>query len=471
MATHVVWIRNDLRFYDNTALISALNQVTDRDKLLLIFYLDSNQFKVGSNSHDYFFSALDTFYRKSLSLGLDIYFLYGEILDSFSKLLKDFPDIRKIYFNYDESGYGFIRDNEVTKLLKEMKIHTSIHYDKHLHSAKEILTKEGSNYKVFTPYYNNWKERFKRAEECIDYEKLGRFTITDFKDKDLDAKKKYMELIGSIKRDFSKFSGEEKARELFLRFTKQKLEDYDNKRDYPFLDSTSHISCFLSTGQISIREVFHHINKMEQSRGQETFIKELAWRDFYNMVHHYNPNQKNEEIIKKYRNIPWRSDTEKFNLWKEGCTGFPIIDAAMRQLKEEGWMHNRLRMIVSSFLVKDLLIDWRLGERYFSQMLIDYDSSSNIGGWQWAASVGTDAVPYFRIFNPTTQSQKFDEEGFFIKKYVKELRDIPSKYIHEPYRYEKQLKTEYGIEISKIYTKPIVDHKVQRLKALEMFNI
>ncbi|MDD2391650.1 MAG: FAD-binding domain-containing protein, partial [Bacilli bacterium] len=213
------------------------------------------------------------------------------------------------------------------------------------------------------------------------------------------------------------------------------------------------------------------VNKNKYSIGQETFIKELAWRDFYNMIHHYNQNQKDEEIIKKYRNILWSNDEDFFNLWKEGNTGFPIIDAAMRQLKKEGWMHNRLRMIVSSFLVKDLLIDWRLGERYFSEMLIDYDSSSNIGGWQWSASVGIDAQPYFRIFNPTIQSQKFDEEGLFIKKYVKELKSIPSKYIHEPYKYEKELRSQYGIEISEIYRKPIVNHKEQKLKALEMFNI
>ncbi|MDD4407277.1 MAG: deoxyribodipyrimidine photo-lyase [Bacilli bacterium] len=471
MATHVIWIRNDLRFYDNTALRSALNQATDKDRLLFIFYLDKEQFKIGSYSHDYFFSALNNFYKKCLKKGIDIYFLYGEVIETFNKLLNDFKDIKKVYFNIDESGYGYKRDKKVFTFLKENKIDVLIYNDHYLHSVKEILKKDNTYYKVFTPYYNNWIQRLKKEEKDINYKKLVEVTIKDFESKDLDARIMYHKLISEIKKDFSKFTGEKKARELLLRFVNEGLEDYHKKRDYPFLDSTSHLSCFLSTGQISIREVFNIVNKNKYSIGQETFIKELAWRDFYNMIHHYNQNQKDEEIIKKYRNILWSNDEDFFNLWKEGNTGFPIIDAAMRQLKKEGWMHNRLRMIVSSFLVKDLLIDWRLGERYFSEMLIDYDSSSNIGGWQWSASVGIDAQPYFRIFNPTIQSQKFDEEGLFIKKYVKELKSIPSKYIHEPYKYEKELRSQYGIEISEIYRKPIVNHKEQKLKALEMFNI
>lgn len=471
MATHVIWIRNDLRFYDNTALISTLNKATDKDRLLFIFYLDKEQFKIGSYSHDYFLSALNTFYKNCLKKGIDIYFLYGEVIETFNKLLNDFKDIKKVYFNIDESGYGYKRDKKVITFLKENKIDVLIYNDHYLHSVKEILKKNNTYYKVFTPYYNNWIQRLKKEENDIDYKKLAEVTIKDFESKDLDAKIMYHKLISEIKKDFSKFTGEKKARELLLRFVNKRLEDYYKKRDYPFLDGTSHLSCFLSTGQISIREVFNVVNKNKYSIGQETFIKELAWRDFYNIIYHYNPNQKDEEIIEKYRNILWSNDEYFFNLWKEGNTGFPIIDAAMRQLKKEGWMHNRLRMVVSSFLVKDLLIDWRLGERYFSEMLIDYDSSSNIGGWQWSASVGIDAQPYFRIFNPTIQSQKFDEEGIFIKKYVKELKSIPSKYIHEPYKYEKQLRSQCGIEISKLYRKPIVNHKEQKLKVLEMFNI
>lgn len=188
------------------------------------------------------------------------------------------------------------------------------------------------------------------------------------------------------------------------------------------------------------------------------------------MIYHFYPKQKDEEIIEKYRNIRWEYDESRIEKWKEGKTGFPIVDAAMRQLKTEGWMHNRLRMIVASFFTKDLLMDWRIGEKYFSEMLIDYDSASNIGGWQWAASVGTDAVPYFRIFNPNVQGKRFDPEGSFIKKYVEELRNIPAKYIQEPFKYAQQIRKECGIDIERIYDEPIVNHKEQRLRAIELFQ-
>ncbi|CCQ19933.1 Deoxyribodipyrimidine photo-lyase [Listeria monocytogenes] len=210
-------------------------------------------------------------------------------------------------------------------------------------------------------------------------------------------------------------------------FIKHDVADYDKARDFPELDKTSHLSRYLRTGEISVRTIWQALQENEATEGRAIFEKELCWRDFYNMIYVSFPNQKNEPIQENYRFIEWENNREFFKAWQEGKTGFPLVDAAMRQLKETGWMHNRLRM---SFLTKDLLIDWRFGEKYFQQMLIDYDPASNIGGWQWAASTGTDAVPYFRIFNPTTQSQKFDPSGKFIRKYVKELTNLPDKFIN-----------------------------------------
>lgn len=471
MAISVVWIRNDLRFHDNIALIEAINHIEGHDRLIITFYLDPKLFKNGTNSHDYFFSSLNGFYKICLKKGLDIYFMYGELLYCFDKLLKKFANIERIYFNIHESGYGQIRDQEVSSFLKERDVKVLTYHDHYIHSAKDILKSDNSHYKVFTPYYNNWREEFKCSELDINYDKLMKITLNNYTDKDTQGRETFYQLIDDVKKDFSEIVGEERARKALKDFVSLKLFEYHNKRDYPYIDGTSGLSHYLSTGQISIREVYNTVVKMPSSMGKDVFIKELAWRDFYNMIYHFHPNQHNEEIISKYRNIFWNYKGEDFIKWKEGKTGFPIVDAAMRQLKEEGWMHNRLRMITASFLVKDLLIDWRMGEKYFSEMLIDYDSASNIGGWQWVASVGTDAVPYFRIFNPTAQSQKFDPEGKFIKRYVKELNDIPKEYIHEPYRYMKQLKSQYGIDIENLYSKPMVDHKIQRLRAIEMFNI
>jgi deoxyribodipyrimidine photo-lyase len=188
------------------------------------------------------------------------------------------------------------------------------------------------------------------------------------------------------------------------------------------------------------------------------------------MIYTNSPRQKKEPIQEQFRFIKWQNNKELFEKWQTGKTGFPIVDAAMRQLNETGWMHNRLRMITASFLTKDLLIDWRWGEKYFQQKLIDYDPASNIGGWQWAASTGTDAVPYFRIFNPTTQSQKFDSKGAFIREFIPELKNVPDKLIHQPEKMTKEEQEQYGVILDKDYPSPLVNHKERRKKALSLYE-
>ena len=208
----------------------------------------------------------------------------------------------------------------------------------------------------------------------------------------------------------------------------------------------------------------------ENSIGKQTFQKELCWRDFYNMIYKENPNQKTDPIKKEFQHINWNKSETDFQKWCQGQTGYPIIDAAMAQLNETGWMHNRLRMIVASFLIKDLLIDWRKGEKYFQQQLIDYSPASNIGGWQWAASTGTDAVPYFRIFNPVTQSEKFDASGTFIRNYLPALKELPDALIHQPWKMTELEESLYGVTLGKDYPHPIVVHKTARLKTLSAYE-
>lgn len=471
MKSSLVWIRNDLRFEDNTALIEAVKNTNEGEKLGMIFYLDKEQFKFGSYSHDYFFFALHTFYKDCSARNLELHFLYGDLEECFSELLQKFPDIKRLYFNMDDSGYGEVRDERIKALCSDKKIDVFAYSDRHIHSAKEVVKEDGSHYKVFTPYYQKWRAKYPYSVQKMDYDKLSKLDTFPFSEKENEGKRKFMEIIEKIERDFSEQTGEKKAKEALYDFVKNRLCSYHENRDYPYIEGTSRLSKFLSTGQLSVREVYQSVLKASDSKGRETFIKELAWRDFYNMIYHFYPKQKEEEIIEKYRTIHWQSDAERFKLWKEGKTGFPIVDAAMRQLKKEGWMHNRLRMIVASFFTKDLLMDWRLGEKYFSEMLIDYDSASNIGGWQWAASVGTDAVPYFRVFNPNTQGEKFDPEGKFIKRYVEELQAIPIKYLNEPFKYAKQIKKECNIDIEKQYYAPMVNHKEQRLMAISLFRI
>ncbi len=248
------------------------------------------------------------------------------------------------------------------------------------------------------------------------------------------------------------------------------MEKYEQQRDFPELNKTSRISRYLRTGELSIRTVWESLQASSNSNGKTAFEKELCWRDFYHMIYVAFPNQKEESIQENYRNIEWENNREYFQKWQAGQTGYPIVDAAMRQLKKTGWMHNRLRMITASFLTKDLLIDWRWGEKYFQQMLHDYDPASNIGGWQWAASTGTDAVPYFRIFNPTTQSEKFDKYGNFIREFVPELYSLPEKWIHQPENMTIDQQKEYGVVIGKDYPFPIVNHKERRKLALTKYE-
>ncbi|PID82483.1 MAG: deoxyribodipyrimidine photolyase [Clostridiales bacterium] len=468
MDKNILWIRNDLRIKNNTALVKAVeDSLSNERELSIIFHMNPDQFKTGSYSHDYFFSALNKFYTYLLSIDVDIFFLYGDIEKSFNNFFDNFSDIKSIFINESERGYGGYRDTIVRNIAKKKGINFITLFDKHIHSAREVLKSDGSFYKVFTPYFNKWFYLDKPVEKEIDINKLKKVF------RRLDAVgelNKFKDILKKRVTNFDNICGEKLALDKLKEFVTDKLYDYESKRDYPILDNTSHMSRFLTTGEISIKTVYSLINNEDDSKGKNTFIKELAWRDFYNMIYHANKNQKNLELNENYRNLDWKYNAEYFECWKAGRTGFPIVDAAMRQLKNTGFMHNRLRMVVASFLVKDLLIDWRKGEEYFSNMLIDYDSASNIGGWQWAASVGTDASPYFRVFNPTTQGKKFDKEGKFIREYVPELRSVSSKYIHEPNKYKEKIYKECGIKVGCDYPEPIVDHKMQRLKAIDMFR-
>lgn len=469
MATHMMWFRKDLRLEDNTALNYALTSLDKKDQLLCVFHLDEQQFRIGCHAHDYFFSTLNNFQKSAKEKGVFIHFLSGDLFSAFDNLKQQFPDWSDIYFNLDNRGYGLKRDLTTLHFLESKEIRVTTFEENHLHQATEITKPDGSSYKKFTPYYKRWLSLSKpmfQPDFNIPNIKQIKQDSEFFKEGD----KLFKKLLDLRQTDFSLEVGEERATERLNDFVLNQLDSYEQERDFPGIDGTSRLSSHLSTGSISIRKVFHACQAMPSSNGKDTFIKELAWRDFYHMIYHYHPDQYKKELIEKYRQLPWQTNEELFNQWKNGQTGYPIIDAAMRQLQQTGWMHNRLRMLVASFLTKDLLIDWRLGERYFAEQLIDYDAASNIGGWQWAASTGTDAVPYFRIFNPTTQGKKFDKDGLFIKTYLPELASLPAKFIHEPSTMSSKEQEEFQFQVGIDYPKPIVDHKLARAFALEWFK-
>ncbi|GEN53475.1 cryptochrome/photolyase family protein [Halobacillus faecis] len=471
MSRRAVWFRRDLRLNDQTALAKALEHTKENDDILLFFHIHPSLNESFTPRHDYFFQTLKGLVDRAEELKAPIHFIYGDTEEAFEHLLKE-SKVDMVYFNRDEVGFGKDRDDAISEYLSrnEVKVHSYI--DHHLHGAGEVKKNDGGFYKVFSPYLKKWKQLQKPAIQKVDLDQLSDSAL-DEREAFSDGRQAYDDLIKKIDGSYDGV-GEKDALERLEHFLDEDIYDYDERRDFPAVDGTSLMSRFLRTGAISIRTIYHKIEEdvdyRKNTSGVDTYISELAWRDFYNMIYHSYPDANSTEMVEKYRGIPWNNDDEMLEKWKEGQTGFPLIDAAMRQLNETGWMHNRLRMAVASFLTKDLLMDWREGERYFSERLVDYDPASNIGGWQWAASTGTDPVPYFRVFNPTRQSERFDPHGRFIKEWLPELENVNKKHIHEPSKMTEEEQEEAGCIIGEDYPAPIVDHKTMRERAIEMFK-
>lgn len=461
-----MWFRKELRLEDNTALLRALLELREDEQLLCLFQLNPEQFRVGTKNHDYFFSALSHFEQVANENGLPLHFMSGEPLKSFQELRRQYPSWYKLYLNQDFRGKGYLRDTEMLSYFQSVGVEVVATQDSHLHGVDNVVKSDGSYYKVFTPYYRQWRKLPKRSSE-----KLSGFSgkVVDDRHQFVEGQKAFKAVIAGITTVFHSV-GEKHAEARLNEFVMEEMSLYDRQRDIPSIKGTSRLSPYLRTGELSIRKVWQAAAAMPESDGQQTFLKELAWRDFYHMIYSQNPQQQTQELKEHYRRLPWRQDAHLFERWANGQTGYPIIDAAMNQLNQTGWMHNRLRMLVASFLTKDLLVDWRLGEAYFADHLIDYDSASNIGGWQWAASTGTDAVPYFRVFNPTTQSQKFDSEGEFIRRYLPVLKDVPKAWIHAPHLMSADSQKKAGILIGKDYPLPMVDHQEARKLVMAFFK-
>ncbi|MYL69621.1 deoxyribodipyrimidine photo-lyase [Halobacillus litoralis] len=471
MTRRAVWFRRDLRLNDHTALAKALEDTKNEDQIVLFFHIHPSLNESFTPRHDYFFQTLKSVVDRAEELKAPVHFIHGETEKAFQHLIEEL-NVEMVYFNRDEVGFGKERDASIIEYLSGQDVDVYSYIDHHLHGADEVQKNDGGFYKVFSPYLKKWKQLQKPAIQRVDVDLLSSAALDERKAFS-DGQRAYDDLIKKTGGTYEGV-GEKDALERLNHFLDEDIYDYDDRRDFPALDGTSLMSRFLRTGAISIRTIYHKIEEdvdfRKNTSGVDTYISELAWRDFYNMIYHFYPDANTTEMVEKYRGIPWNNDDDLLGKWKEGQTGFPLIDAAMRQLNETGWMHNRLRMAVASFLTKDLLMDWREGERYFSERLVDYDPASNIGGWQWAASTGTDPVPYFRVFNPIRQSERFDPHGRFIKEWLPELENVKKKRIHEPSKMTEEEQKEAGCIIGEDYPEPIVDHKTMRERAIEMFK-
>lgn len=465
---HLVWFRNDLRVTDNKALFYACQD--KQAQVHAIFTLTPKQWKAHDMAfsrqgliHDALLELSASLAKLNISLTLLVSDTYSNAALSVAQYCQQ-HQITALFFNHQYELNEQNRDKKVMQLL-ENKTSIYPYHDSVFIPPGNVVTQQGEMYKVFTPFRN----AFLRTLFSQDNASLPAPQIRTHQDTVSPLK---APLFSLDKQYNSSFLSTEKAVLMHLKqFCYESVSYYAKWRDIPAVDGTSQLSPYLAVGLLSVRQCFNRLYQTEpdflenNTSGAFTWFNELIWREFYQHLIVANPHLCKHIAFQVWtEKVKWINDEEQFTAWTQGLTGFPIIDAAMRQLNHTGWMHNRLRMITASFLVKDLLVDWRWGERYFMSQLIDGDFAANNGGWQWAASTGTDAVPYFRIFNPTTQGRKFDPEGEFIRRWLPELANVPNRYIHTPH--EWAAKTDNDLD----YPLPIVDHAKARIRAIENYE-
>ncbi|MEN0613024.1 deoxyribodipyrimidine photo-lyase [Klebsiella indica] len=466
MATHLVWFRADLRIHDNLALAAACRDPHAR--VLGVFIATPGQWHqhgMAPRQAAFIVSHLHSLQTALATRGIPLLIEHAEDFAASVNLLAricEQQQVTHLFYNYQYEINERQRDAAVEKILE--KAICQGFDDSVLLAPGSVLTGNREMYKVFTPFKHAFIRRLQEAlPECVAAPQVrasgARVSASEVK---IDYPQTPF--------DRALFAADEKSAITQLRrFCQKKVADYEHLRDLPAIEGTSRLSPCLAVGVLSPRQCLHRL-LVEQPRALNghagaVWLNELIWREFYRHLMVYHPKVcKGRPFIAWTDNVAWRDDELALQAWQRGKTGFPIVDAAMRQLNTTGWMHNRLRMIVASFLVKDLRIDWRLGERYFIEQLIDGDLAANNGGWQWAASTGTDAVPYFRIFNPTTQGERFDKAGTFIRQWLPELADVPDKALHQPWIWAEK----NGLTLD--YPRPIIDHKQARLATLAAWD-
>ncbi|KAB8032219.1 cryptochrome/photolyase family protein [Fluviispira multicolorata] len=462
----IVWLRRDLRVQDNVALSKACEL---SECVIPIFIFDTNILNQLKNNEDrrvsFIFQTLKKLEAELKESKKGLLILYGDPMLEVPKIVKKL-NIEAVFCNKDYEGYAKKRDSYICNELNGSGISFYSLKDQVIFEENEILNLQDKPYKVFTPYKNMWLKKLKEVnlkqhifnkDKLIDLNNIKEIKI-DYSLQDIGFKSSQIHLL----------PGREGALEKLKIFAK-KIDRYHLNRDLFDEDGTSQLSVHLRFGTISIRELFCFADK-HNSQGAVIWKNELIWREFYKMILCQFPNVENSSFKREYENIKWENNSEFYEKWCVGMTGYPIIDAAMRHFNKTGWMHNRLRMVVASFLCKDLLIDYKKGEKYFAENLLDYDLSANNGGWQWSASTGCDAQPYFRIFNPEAQSKKFDPNGNYIRQFCPELKLFDEKSIHAPSSANHKVLNSAKCRLGVDYPNPIIQHDVQRLKAIKLFK-
>ncbi|CAN2173445.1 PhrB Deoxyribodipyrimidine photolyase [Candidatus Nanopelagicaceae bacterium] len=438
LVRNIIWFRRDLRIGDHPALLEAIK---NSDEIVPLFILDKKQIaEAGAKLLAYMGQSLRALDE---SLGNKLHIIQGDQVEVLKDLIARY-NVKEVHISDEYERYGADRDARVEAAGIPL-VRTGSPYA--VKPGRVVKPSDATPYRVYTPFYRAWRTHGYRGPVAAPKEIKAPTPPEEYRSFPDFPFPQGVQIIEA---------GEAAALRRFKEFKKKGLDSYDENRNFASIDGTSKMSTYLKFGEIHPRTL---LDGLDETKAQDTFRKEIAWREFYADVLFNNPDTDTQYYAAKFKEMRYDKPGKQFKAWCEGKTGYPFVDAAMRQLLVEGWMHNRTRMVVASFLVKDLHLEWQLGERFFAEHLVDYDVASNAHGWQWTAGTGTDASPYYRVFNPIEQGRRFDENGDYIRKYVPELAHLSGAEIHEPWLFLDGY--------SRDYPERIVDHAVERIESLE----
>ncbi|MBV6631458.1 MAG: deoxyribodipyrimidine photo-lyase [Alphaproteobacteria bacterium] len=472
-STFLHWFRRDLRLADNPALMAAIDATRSAGGELLLLYIHDDE---GAGEWAWG-GAHQWWLDKSLkSLSDDVSKIGGSLVlksGDASKIIDEVVEahnIQAVFWNRCYEPFAIARDKQIKQGLKDRGVEVESFNGSVLNEPWTIKTKTGGPYRVYTPYWRCVVDTGgieKPLAAPSDLPPSPGVNGEALEDWALHPTKP--DWSGGLAARWE--PGEAAAAKRLVQFLEGNVTKYDVRRDFPGEHGTSRLSPHLHWGEISPRQIWHAtVEKYGLVEDTKTYLKEIVWREFsYHLLYHY-PHLPTDPLQEKFARFPWREDADDLKAWQDGMTGIPIVDAGMRELYETGWMHNRVRMIVGSFLVKNLLLHWTEGERWFWDCLVDGDLASNSAGWQWIGGCGADAAPYFRVFNPVTQGERYDKDGAYVRRFVPELRDLPDKYLHQPWEAPPIVLQGAGVKLGSTYPKPRVDLKQSRQRALDAFQ-
>ena len=466
-STGIFWIREDFRIDNNPALSFATN---NHENVIALYIYNNNEFDNKREAQKWWlFKSLESIKTELSKFKINLEILKGDELDIFSKLKK--KDDVCIYWNKIYEPDVISKGKKIRDLFIKNEIEYKYFKGNILNEFQEVTKNDGTPFKVFTPFWRTAEQIYLNQPPSKNYTVKKKTKAINFFKNSLDLKN-----ILPNKKWYEKFDkywkvSENDSQKILKDLLENKIKYYGTNRDIPSINGTSRLSPYLKFGQIHVNTIWKKCSELKSKGiGYRKYINELGWREFSHSLINYFPEFLKGNFRKEFDKFPWAKNEKFLKAWKKGMTGYPIVDAGMRELYETGWMHNRIRMVVGSFLVKHLRINWIEGEKHFRNCLLDFNKANNVAQWQWVAGCGADAAPYFRIFNPILQGEKFDKEGIYVKKWVPELNKVPAKFIHKPWEMEIKYQEAIKTIIGKDYPQPIVIHEKARAAALDAFQ-